>query len=102
MSLKPLFARVLLKRDIPDKIGALVVPEQYAKRNASLMCKVIAVGPTADKSIESGMTVLVGQHAGAWLDENGASVPSGDYFIAMDEDILCEVVDDRRSASRAA
>lgn len=97
--LKPLFARVLLKRETLKKVGSILVPEESQKRHASMKCKVVAVGPACDKSIEPGMTAIVGQYAGAWLDEDGKAVPDGDWFIATDEDLLAIVVDDERRAS---
>lgn len=89
--LKPLFARVLLKREKLVKVGSIYVPDSEQKRQASLKCKVIEVGPTCDKSIQPGMTVIMGQYAGAWLDADGKAVPDGDYYICCDEDLLAIV-----------
>lgn len=78
----PLFARVLLKRDVL-KAGSIIIPEQAQERNAPAKGTVIAVGPTADESIKEGQRVVFGRHAGAWLKEG-----DDDFYIVQDEDIL--------------
>lgn len=102
MKLKPLFARVLLKRPRADKRGSIYIPETAQQRHATLRCEVLAKGPAVDSSINVGATVLIGQYAGAWLDEEGNQVPEGEFFICADEDILCEVSeDDERRATES-
>ena len=102
MKLIPLFARVLLKRPRADKKGSIIIPDTAQQRHATLKCEVLAKGPAADKSIRVGAHVLIGQFAGAWLDEDGNQVPEGEYYICADEDILCEVSesDERRADER--
>lgn len=100
--MRPLFARVLLERPKADKIGSIILPDQERLRHASMKCKVLAKGPTADESIRVGATVLVGQHAGAWLNAEGKPVSKpddADFFICQDEDILLEFGDDNGDAS---
>ena len=94
--IKPLFARVLLRREKEEKIGSIILPDDAQKRYASLRCKVLAVGPAADPSIAVGTTVLIGQHAGAWINLKGTpGLPDGEErYIVQDEDILCEVRDE--------
>lgn len=92
---KPLFARVLIEREIKQKsAGGILLPD--AQRHAKLTGKVIAVGPTADESIKTGMQVVFGAHAGKWLDASydmtTNSKDDAPYFICTDEDILLEVV----------
>lgn len=97
MTLKPLFARVLLRREKFEKSGSILIPHDQQKRYASTRCVVKAKGPTADDQIRVGSTVLVGQHAGAWINAAGNPASDNDeeeFFIAQDEDILCEVDDD--------
>lgn len=92
MKLKPLFARVILRREKFEKFGSIIIPQDQQKRYATTRCTVLAKGPDADESIEIGSTVLIGQHAGAWInaDGNPASDADGEqYFIVQDEDILC-------------
>lgn len=92
--MKPLFARVLLERPKLEKKGSIIIPEAAQTRHATLKCKVLAKGPTADESIKVGSYVIIGQHSGAWISAEGAPVPmleDSDYFIVNDEDILCEV-----------
>ncbi len=89
--LQPLFARVLLKRDELKTKSNLMVPEAYKKRNAPSRGKVIAKGPTASDEVVVGGTYLFGQHAGAWVNEDGTAIADegkAEYFICMDEDLL--------------
>ena len=95
--IKPLFARVLLKREKPEKIGSIFIPTDAAKRNAPLRGVAVATGPTCAPTIHVGRTYLLGQYAGAWVNEKGQVVPAGDdaeFFIVQDEDLLAEVVSD--------
>lgn len=94
--LEPLFARVLLEREKLVKVGEIFIPDQAQKRNATLKCKVLAVGPSVDDSIKKlvGKWVLLGRHAGDWINEEGDPVAKDDtkeYYICQDEDILAEV-----------
>ncbi len=92
MSIQPLFARVLLERPKVEKMGAILVPKDSQRRLATLKCKVLAVGPTADSSIKPGMSVLIGRHAGDWISISGMpGVAEDEQFIVQDEDILCVV-----------
>lgn len=93
--MKPLFARVLLERDKPQKIGSIHLPEESKERLALLKCKVAAVGPTCDETIKPGQQVVIGRHAGDWINSEGVpGLPPDDtkqYFIVQDEDILAIV-----------
>ena len=94
--LKPLFARVLLEREKATKVGSILIPDSAAKRHASLKCRVIAKGPSADESVRIGSLVIIGMHAGAWLNAEGKAVSQpedAEFYIVMDEDIICEVVE---------
>lgn len=87
----PLFARVLLWRRKAEKIGSLYIPDEAAKRHASLKCMVLAVGPTADASIKVGDEVLCGRYAGDWLNLNGDPITKNEeaeLFVTADEDLL--------------
>jgi co-chaperonin GroES (HSP10) len=88
----------LLRREKPDKIGSIHVPQEFAVRQASTKCKVIDKGPQADEQIRIGSNVLIGKFAGEWIDESGSPVPEGEYFIVQDEDIVAELEDDGRAA----
>lgn len=88
----PLFARVLIKREIEEKRGSIILPD--AKRHARSEGVIIAKGSTADESIKVGSKVIFGKHAGAWLDATytkGADNDDGTLFICMDEDVLAIV-----------
>ena len=94
--LKPLFARVLLEREKAIKVGNILLPDSAAKRHASLKCRVLAKGPNADESIRIGSMVIIGMHAGAWLNAEGKSVAQpedAELYIVVDEDIICEVLE---------
>jgi co-chaperonin GroES (HSP10) len=99
--IKPLFARVLLEREKPEKIGSIHVPQEFAARQASTKCRVVAKGPNADESIRIGSWVLIGKFAGDWIDEDGKPVPEGQFYICQDEDIIAELEDERRDDHRA-
>lgn len=92
--LKPLFARVLLKREKLEKVGSILVPTDAQKRHASLRCTVVATGPTCDPTIKPGMVVIIGKYAGEWFDSDGKANPEGEWYIAQDEDLIAEVTDD--------
>lgn len=93
---EPLFARVLIWRDVHEKTtGGIILPN--AKRHAPSRGVVMAVGPTCDQSITVGMEVVFGKYAGTWLDENGSQLDpdkiecSKGWFVCADEDIICVV-----------
>lgn len=82
----PLFARVLLEREAPEKIGKILVPQEHQKRLAQTKGKVLSVGPTAEDDIKAlvGKVVLFGKFAGDWIkDESGR-----DIYICQEEDLL--------------
>ena len=93
---EPLFARVLIKRDVIAKSsGGIIIPN--AKSKAPSKGVVVAVGPTCDENIKVGQTVIFGKYAGTWLDENGSQLDPDDkdlssgYFVCADEDIILVV-----------
>ena len=99
---KPLFARVLIRREVFEKIGNVLIPENIQKRHAKCEGVVIDKGPTADASIIVGSRVMFGRHAGTWLDATYSMVrdargqqlsavsdnDDGTLFLCQDEDIL--------------
>lgn len=98
--LQPLFARVLLEREVATKIGSILMPKTTQMKFASLKAKVLAIGPDVNDAertntvINVGDTVIVGKHAGSWLDDSGQPADDADkakYYIVADEDILCVV-----------
>lgn len=93
--LKPLYARVLLKRE-ELKTGSIIVPEEAKARHAPTKGVVIAKGPDADDAVEIGKTYLWGAFAGAWLNKDGTPYTGGEdqYYVCADEDLIAEVVDD--------
>lgn len=99
---RPLFGRVLIKREVANKSNGVIIPETIAKRHARCEGKVIAKGATAE-GVELGDHVIFGRNAGAWLDNTysmaktavgGIGVQDnndGTLFICQDEDILAVV-----------
>ena len=87
MKWEPLFGRVLLER-AQLKTTSIIIPPNAEKRNAPCHGKVLSVGPTADKSITVGDTVIFGVHAGTWL-----KTPDGkELFACQDEDLIAKEV----------
>ncbi len=91
--LKPLFARVLLKRDKMEKAGSILLPQSAQKRMARMACTVLETGPGCDASIQQGMRVLLGRFSGDWINEEGepGEPDVSEFYICQDEDILCEI-----------
>ena len=87
--LSPLFARVILRREKFNH-SSIIIPDEAQKRNASQCGIVESVGPTCEDEIRAlvGKKVLFGLHAGTWIDEDGKSIPDGDWFICQEEDLL--------------
>ena len=96
--MKPLFSRVLLKREKAEKIGSLHVPPEFQQRHAKTKCLVVAKGDNASDQVRVVSYVLIGKFAGDWIDAEGNAVPDGEYFIVQDEDILCELEDEDERA----
>lgn len=101
MALEPLFARVLLKREVL-KHASLIIPSAAALRNAPARGIVVAKGPTADESVEVGATYVFGRHAGAWINAEGKPVDKEDdaeFFVCQDEDLIVKVVPEQKRAA---
>ena len=98
--MQPLFRRVLLERKTLEKVGPIFIPESAKMRHATLRCKVVAIGPDVNdvectKTVISvGDEVIIGKHAGAWLDVEGNPIDNPEtakYYIIQDEDILMRI-----------
>lgn len=84
---QPIFARVLIKREINEKTtGGIIIPN--AKRHAQSEGTIIALGENASEILKVGQKVVFGKHAGAWLDPSNKESEEGTLFICADEDIL--------------
>ncbi len=96
----PLFARVLLKREKPTKLGNIHIPEEYQDRHAGDKCLVVAVGFGCEPEMASlvGRWVLKGRHSGAWLDSDGKVIPDGEYYICEEGDLLAVLDEETVSA----
>lgn len=96
-SIIPKFGRVLIERET-QKANGIILPNDIAKRNASCVGKIIALGETAGlteldgkqiQTLKIGDKVIFGQHAGTWLD--GLYKQEETLYICQDQDILCVI-----------
>lgn len=88
---RPVFARVLIKREVLAKQGSILVPIHLQKRHARSEGIIVALGETASETLKVGQKVIFGIHAGAWLDASAGvkgENDDGTLFICQDEDIL--------------
>lgn len=84
---EPIFARVLIKREINEKTtGGIIIPN--AKRHASSEGTILALGETASPTLKVGDKVLFGKHSGTWIDPSNKEGEEGTLFVCMDEDII--------------
>lgn len=91
VSYKPVFARVLIKREVLKKSGSIIIPEAQQKRHAKTEGVIVALGETASETLKIGQKVLFGIHAGVWLDASAGikgENDDGTLFMCADEDIL--------------
>jgi len=86
MDLKPVYARIVVKRkETVEKIGSIIIPDA-AKASFELSeGTVMAVGPNADE-VEKGDEVLFGKYAGGTIERAGE-----EYLIMNDEDVLAVI-----------
>lgn len=107
MNYEPKFGRVLIKREISEKIGSIIIPN--AKRYARCEGIILALGETAGwaetyddngnripiQTLKIGDKVIFGRHSGAWLDAThtaqGEEKDDGTMFICQDADILAVI-----------
>lgn len=87
---EPIFARVLIEREITKKtLGGIYIPDGAAKRHAACEGVIVALGETATETLKVGQKVLFGRHAGTWIDGTLAKdTDDGTLFLCQDEDIL--------------
>lgn len=86
----PLFGRVVIKREVEEKKGSIMIPTHLQKRHARSEGIVFAKGPSAE-GIEIGDKVIFGKHSGTWLDSTytgTAENDDGTWFLCQDEDLL--------------
>lgn len=104
---EPKFGRVLIKREIREKVGSIIIPD--AKRHATCEGIIVALGETAGwaetfdsngeripiQTLCVGDKVIFGRHAGTWLDatygQKGEMNDDGSLFMCQDADILAIV-----------
>lgn len=109
---QPKFGRILIKREVQEKIGSIYIPDAQQKRHAACEGVIIALGETAGftdtyyedadgslqlktvRCFQAGQRVLFGRHAGAWLDSTQGvkgENDDGTLFICQDQDILAVI-----------
>ncbi len=89
--LRPIFNRVLLKREIEKQTkGGIIIPDKHAKAAASTTGIVLDVGATCDDPVKElkGKKVMFSRFAGDWLKFEGVE---DEYYLCSDEDILGEL-----------
>lgn len=89
--LRPIFNRVLLKREIVKETkGGIILPDKFAKSSSSTIGIVLDVGGTCDDPVKAlkGKKVMFSRFAGDWLKFEGIEE---EYYLCSDEDILGEV-----------
>jgi co-chaperonin GroES (HSP10) len=106
VSYLPKFGRVLIKREIQEKVGSIILPD--AKRHARSQGIITALGETAGwteiynpdgtttaiQTLKVGDKVIFGRHSGAWLDATYTGAQENDdgsLFICQDADILAVI-----------
>jgi co-chaperonin GroES (HSP10) len=127
VSYTPKFGRVLIERQVSEKVGSIYLPQAQQRRTAACVGKIVGLGETAgwiqqpvegsDQLIHKqifkiGDQVLFGRHAGAWLDETYSSFrdpksgqagmksnDDGTLFICQDADILAVINDEPKETT---
>lgn len=87
----PLGGRILLHREVKEKVGSIILPPDAAKRNAPLRCTILDTGPACEWGLKPGEEVLIGRLAGTWINMSGKPITEpeeAEYFIVQEEDIL--------------
>lgn len=91
-ALRPIFNRVLIKRDTTQEksAGGIILHTKDPKINAPSMGTVLDVGTECDPPVQElkGKRVMFSRFAGDWI-----KIPNvaDEYFICSDEDILGEI-----------
>lgn len=100
LTLRPVFDRVLLRREKPQKMGSILIPEDIAKKHAPNKGEIVAVGPSSDPTIQVGQSYIFGAYAGTWINEKGTPLPQSDgsgedaeYYVCQDTDLIAEVIE---------
>jgi co-chaperonin GroES (HSP10) len=100
---KPKFGRVLIKREVKEKIGSIIISDP--KRHATCEGVIVGLGETAGwtetfdqsgeriavQTLKIGDQVIFGRHSGAWIDATYTQDKANDdgtLFICQDADIL--------------
>lgn len=97
--MEPLGGRILLRRKTAKQIGSIILPDEAAKRHASLRCTVIECGPACEWDLKPGDDVLIGRLAGTWVNPDGKPITDADeaeYFVVMEDDILLRFDDSEK------
>jgi len=86
------YDKVLLHRERPEITkGGIILTDaarDYLKYNIG---RIVSVGATADPSLQEGMLVMIGKHAGDWITLPGSDE---EIFICLDVDIMAIIYED--------
>ncbi len=110
---RPLYGRVLIEREVNEKVGSIILPDASQKSMADCKGKILALGETAGwtstwrinaegsaedtvvRALKVGDTVVFGKNAGSWFDKAFNAVKAEDknanLYICQDQDILAVV-----------
>ena len=86
------FDKILLRRERPEVTkGGIILPDaakDYMKTNVG---RVVSVGPSACETLQEGMLVMIGKHAGDWITLPGSDE---EIFICLDVDVMAIIYED--------
>ena len=84
----PLFDKVIISREQPEKVGSVLLPESAQKYMSLNLGRIAAVGHSVDKEIQKGDLVLFGKNAGDWQKIPGSDT---EIFVCLDVDIWAKI-----------
>ena len=78
--------------------GAILIPDDVAKRNAPNKGTIVAIGPNADPGVHVGNEYIFGAYAGTWINAAGRVVSDteaskeAEFYVCQDTDLIAEVM----------
>ena len=86
------FDKILLRRERPEVTkGGIILPDAAQEYMKSNVGRIVSVGPSACDTLQEGMLVMVGKHAGDWTTLPGSEE---EVFICLDVDVMAIVYED--------
>ena len=80
------FDKIIVHRIKPTKSkGGIILTESAQDYMSDNIGIITSIGPSVDESLEVGMIVMFGKHAGTW-----EKIPNSDeeYFVCLDVDVM--------------